>query len=56
VADSVTDEQLMREALEALKEIDEAMIPTVVGDNALSMVARRARAIITKLEERLLKE
>ena len=47
------DEQLMHEALAALKAIDEALVPTVVGDNELSMIARRSRAAITKLEERL---
>ena len=50
------DEKLMRKALEALKAIDEALVPTVVGDHELSMIARRARDTITKLEQRLLNE
>lgn len=49
----IRDEQLLREALEALKEIDEELIPTAIGTNALSMMARRWRVTITKLEERL---
>lgn len=48
------DEQLLREALEALKAIDDGWVPTTVSDNEMSMIARRARATITKLEERLL--
>jgi hypothetical protein len=65
---SVTDVELMREALMALEPLaqcaedspctspdhrtlyDGAFVGIVLGD------ARRARAIITKLEERLLKE
>ncbi len=65
---SVTDVELMREALEALEPLaqctedspltspdhrtlyDGAFVGIVLGD------ARRARAAITKLEERLLKE
>jgi hypothetical protein len=50
----VTDEQLMREALKALQEINK--VPTTLGANELSMIWRRARVTITKLEERLLKE
>ena len=52
----MTDEELMREALKALKEVDEELIPTVLGDCPLSMVGRRARAVIANLEQRLLKE
>ena len=50
------DVDLMREALGALQEIDEAMVPTTLGTNRLSMLWRKARATIAKLEERLLRE
>ncbi len=50
------DVGLMREALEALQKIDEAMVPTTLGTNDLSNLWRKARATITKLEQRLLRE
>jgi hypothetical protein len=52
----MTDEELMREALKALKEIDAAMVPTTLGTNTLSNLWRKARAAIAKLEQRLLRE
>ncbi len=50
------DVELLREALEALQEIDKAMVPTTLGMNELSNLWRKARATITKLEARLLRE
>ena len=63
MADSVTDEQLMREALEVLKGAsldahDYVCSPVGVYSpkNCPNGACRRALAAITKLEERLLKE
>lgn len=48
-----SDEELLYETLQALQEVNEALIPTVIGTNSLSMMARRTRAAIKKMQERL---
>jgi hypothetical protein len=50
----MTDDELLREALKALKAVDAAVAPTTLGTNELSMVFREARAVAAKLEKRLL--